>query len=239
MKKNRTIIGLICIVAAFAFIFGVSPLVNKMTAGTITSIQVKSVIPAGAKITEKDIVKVEIGRQGQSDQVIQDGAQIIGKYAACTLMSGNTILKSMLTDTADDADTVFHTLDGDWQALSITIPSFAGGVSAKLKNGDIVSVIVTDGQRTQIPAALTYVQVITTTSAEGIDQGKGRQEAGKDAELPTTVTLLVSPKQAQLLAGYEANAKMHLSLRYRGDRDGAAKLLDAQKAALQEEAGNE
>lgn len=233
MKKNRTIVGLLCIAASFGIAFGISPLINKAAAGKITSIQVKSTLPEGAKITEEDIVKVEIGKQGQSDQVVKDASQIVGKYAACTIVSGNTILTSMLTDSADNADAVLHTLDGDQQAISITIPSFAGGVSAKLKNGDIVSVIVTEGKQTQIPAALTYVQVITTTSAEGIDQGE-ETETGEEDALPATVTLLVNPKQAQLLAGYEANAKIHLSLRYRGDKDGAEKLLNAQKAALQE-----
>ena len=55
--------------------------------------------------------------------------------------------------------------------MSITIGSFAGGLSGKLENGDIVSICVTDkDDHTEIPAGLKYVKVITTTTSGGIDE---------------------------------------------------------------------
>lgn len=62
-------------------------------------------------------------------------------------------------------------LKGDKVAMSITINSFAGGLSGKLENGDIVSIYVTDNDsHTEVPASLKYVKVITTTTSGGIDE---------------------------------------------------------------------
>jgi len=53
-------------------------------------------------------------------------------------------------------------------------------------------------------------------------------------ELPTTVTLLVTPEQSRILAELEADGKLHLSLVYRGDAGNAARFIAAQEAVLEE-----
>ena len=47
-------------------------------------------------------------------------------------------------------------------------------------------------------------------------------------ELPSTITLLVSVKQATVLANYEESASMHVALVYRGEPEKAQKFLDKQ-----------
>lgn len=230
--KNRTILGIICIVLAVAVMFGVAPLVAKMSAGKITVIQVNKQIAQGKTVTADDIIEVEIGKQGVSESVIRDEEQIVGKYAKSDLYPEVNITAAMLSDTADSADDVFCTLDGNYTAVSISVPSFAAGLSGKLQNGDIVSVMVVDGSGTKTPAELTYVKVITTTTSSGTDEDELEPDEDGNYELPATITLLVTPEQAELLAGYEANAKMHLSLVYRGDEATAQKYLDKQNAVL-------
>ena len=127
--------------------------------------------------------------------------------------------------------------------MSITIPSFAGGLSGKLENGDIVSLIVyvdEDGEEvTVIPKALTYVRVITSTTADGIDKDELVQNEDGTYELPTTLTLLVDPMQAKLLAEYENNSKIHAVLVSRGDEKKAKAFLKEQKTMLEEIAEEE
>ena len=58
MLKNRTLIGIILIVAAIGLCFGISPLFNTILASKTTIIRLKQDIPQGVQITgsmpEKD-----------------------------------------------------------------------------------------------------------------------------------------------------------------------------------------
>lgn len=234
--KNRTILGIVCIVLAIAVLFGAAPLVNTLTSGKTGIVRVTKDIPQGKIITAEDVAVVEVGKTGLQENAIKDMKAVIGKYAACDVRAGTNLLSSYLSDTADSAEDIFRTLDGNKQAVSVTIGSFAGGLSGKLKNGDIVSVIVTDKEKkTGVPAELTYVKVITTTTAAGMDKDELQQNEDGTTELPSTVTLLVNKTQATLLAGYEAEGDMHLSLVYRGDEASANKFLEAQEQVFQTE----
>lgn len=64
--------------------------------------------------------------------------------------------------------------------------------------------------------------------------GEPAADEEDDKELPDTVTLLVSPEQAKVLAELEAEGTIHLSLVYRGDRENAGKFLAAQNEILLE-----
>ena len=120
-------------------------------------------------------------------------------------------------------------LKGDKVAMSITINSFAGGLSGKLENGDIVSIYVTDkDNHTEVPASLKYVKVITTTTSGGIDENDVVENEDGSFELPTTITVLVSVEQAKILANYEESAAMHIALVCRGDDATADRFLKAQ-----------
>lgn len=233
--KNRTILGIVCIVLALAVLFGAVPLVNTLTTGRTEVVRVSQDIPQGKCITADDVTMVEVGKTGLPENIIKDAKEVIGKYAACDVKAGTNLLASYLSDTADSADDIFRTLNGSKQAMSITIGSFADGLSGKLRNGDVVSVIVTKEKQTTIPAELTYVKVITTTTAAGTDKNELQQNEDGTYELPSTVTLLVNPQQAALLASYEAEGKIHLSLVYRGDEVSANQFLAAQEQVFQTE----
>ena len=134
----------------------------------------------------------------------------------------------MLSDTADSANDIFRTLNGTQQAISVTISSFANGLSGKLQNGDIISVITVSNNESIIPAELTYVKVITSTTSKGTDSDQLTPKEDGTYDLPTTITLLVNPTQANLLALYEQNAKIHLTLVYRGSAENSDKFLQSQ-----------
>ena len=109
--------------------------------------------------------------------------------------------------------------------MSLTIGSFAQGLSGKLETGDIISVIVysqKDGFAFT-PGELQYVKVITATTSSGVDKA----DRTDNTQL-VTVTLLVNQAQAELLAQYEKAASMHFALEYRGDAATAQKYLQRQ-----------
>src|SRR5665647_1191704 len=110
--KNRTIIGIICVILAVTVMFGVSPIVNKMASGKMQVIQVTKKIEQGQVITAEDITKLEIGSYGVKDGVIKDEKQIVGKFSASAIVPNINIYPEMLSDTADSANDIFRTLNG-------------------------------------------------------------------------------------------------------------------------------
>lgn len=226
--KNRTIIGIICVILAVTVMFGVSPIINKMASGKMQVVQVINKIEQGQIITAEDITKVEIGSYGVKDGVIKDEKQIVGKFAVSAIVPNINIYPVMLSDTADSANDIFKTLNGTQQAISVTILSFANGLSGKLQNGDIISVITVSNNESIIPAELTYVKVITSTTSKGTDSDQLTPKEDGTYDLPTTITLLVNPTQAKLLALYEQNAKIHITLVYRGSAENADKFIQSQ-----------
>ena len=228
--KNRTIIGIVCIVLALVVTFAVAPLVNKLSDSRTDIVRLKTDIAQGHMIQESDIEIVTVGSTGLPANIITKKEAVVGKFAACDLKANTDLLQSMISDKSDSADDVFHTLDGTKQAISITISSFAGGLSGKLENGDIVSLVVFENETNEatIPGGLTYVKVITTTTAEGFDKDELTPNEDGTYELPTTLTLLVNPTQAKMLVEYENRGVIHADLVYRGDSKTAQKFLDAQ-----------
>ena len=229
--KNRTIIGIVCIVLALVVTFAVAPLVNKLSDSRTDIVRLKSDIVQGHMIQESDIEIVTVGSTGLPANIITKKEAVVGKFAACDLKANTDLLQSMISDKSDSADDVFHTLDGTKQAISITISSFAGGLSGKLENGDIVSLVIFENEtnKATIPGGLTYVKVITTTTAEGFDKDELTPNEDGTYELPTTLTLLVNPTQAKMLVEYENRGVIHADLVYRGDSKTAQKFLDAQE----------
>ena len=238
--KNRTFIGVICIVLAVLTTFVVSPMVNKMSEGKAAVVRFTKDIAQGAQITEDDIEVVDLVKSSLPENFIPDTTAVIGMFANADLYKGDIATNAKLTADANASINILGALTGDKVAMSVTIASFARGLSAKLQNGDIVSIYVTDKEgNTTIPASLKYVRVITTTTAGGVDENDVEPNEDGTFDLPTTITVLVSVTQAQELANYEENAKMHVALVYRGDEETAQQFLDKQDQHLKNNTGGE
>lgn len=227
--KNRTAIGIVCIVLAVAVTFVVSPLVNNISDKKTEIVRFTADVSHGAEIKDSDIEIVKISNSALPEKVIKDKSAVVGKFATADIFKGDFATESKVTDNANTANDVMASLKGDKVAMSITINSFAGGLSGKLENGDIVSIYVTDkDNKTEVPASLKYVKVITTTTSGGIDENDVVENEDGSFELPTTITVLVSVEQAKILANYEESATMHVALVYRGDDATAEKFLKVQ-----------
>lgn len=237
--KNRTAIGSVCIILAVAITFVVSPMVNKVSDKKTETVRFTTNVTHGTKIKETDVEVVKISNSALPDKVVKNKTAVVGKYATADLFKGDIATENKITDNANTASDVMASLKGNKVAMSITINSFAGGLSGKLQNGDVVSICVTDkDNKTEIPAELKYVKVITTTTSGGIDENDVVENEDGSFDLPTTITVLVSVEQARILANCEKNATMHIVLVYRGDDASAEKFLKAQDAYLEKNSRN-
>lgn len=233
--RNRTVIGVLCILMALIICFGVTPLFSRSASEKTEIVRVTKDIKEGDEITTEMVQTVEVGAYNLPQNLMTDKKEVVGKYATADLAAGDYILSSKLSAVPAAENAYLYNLDGKKQAISVTIKSFATGLSGKLESGDIVTVIVADYQgkgETAIPPELQYVEVISVTASSGYDANTG--EVVDEKELPSTVTLLVTTEQAKVLAELEQNSELHLALVYRGTPENAAKFIAAQDALIEE-----
>lgn len=233
--RNRTVVGVLCILLALIICFGVTPLFSRSASEKTEIVRVTKDIKEGDEITTEMIQTVEVGAYNLPQNLMTDKKEVIGKYATADLVAGDYILSSKLSAVPAAENAYLYNLDGKKQAISVTIKSFATGLSGKLESGDIVTVIVADYQgkgETAIPPELQYVEVISVTASSGYDANTGGVVDEK--ELPSTVTLLVTTEQAKVLAELEQDSELHLALVYRGTPENAAKFIAAQDALIEE-----
>lgn len=235
--KNRTAIGAVIIIAAIIFGFVLVPLVSNVSSASVTVVRAKQDIPVGTKITGDMLETISEGKKGLPDNVLNNLADVVGKYAAVGITAQDDITVQKLSS----AGSIYKLKDGQ-QLISVAVKNFADSLSGKLQAGDIVSVYfppaagnsITNSAQTsaQCPPELQYVKVAAVTAASGSDTDaaqvqKSASSANNDNNLPATVTLIVNERQAQIIAGQENNA-VHLALACRGDDDKAQQLLTKQ-----------
>ncbi len=236
--KNRTVLGFFCIAVSLIICFAITPLVNAGLSKKVTIIRFNRQVNEGEEITRKMVDEVEVGNYNLPENVVKSIAEVEGKYLTATVYAGDYILTDKISEEPAAENKYLYSLNGEKQAMSITINTFAEGLSGKLKSGDIVSVIAPDylgSGETVIPAELKYVEVIAVTAKSGYDANTGEQMAEEEEkELPSTVTILVRPEQSKLLARLEAEGEIHISLVFRGDVDKASEFIKAQEQVLDE-----
>ena len=233
--QNRTILGIACIVLSLIICFGLTPLFNDVIGTKVNIIRVSENIAKGELITAKKIQTVEVGGYNMLDTVLKNPENIVGKYAKADLDKGDYILNTKVSDIPLANYEYLNDFNGSERAISVSIKNFAAGLSGKLEHGDIVSIMVSEYgelKETISPEQLLYVQTLAVTAGTGLDteeyQNLNVENIGEDKELPSTITLKVSPEQAKLLADFEANGKIHIVFVYRGSKENSQKFLGKQ-----------
>ena len=142
--RNRTVIGVLCILLALIICFGVTPLFSRSASEKTDIVRVTKDIKEGDEITAEMVQTVEVGAYNLPQNLMTDKKEVVGKYATADLVAGDYILSSKLSAVPAAENAYLYNLDGTKQAISVTIKSFATGLSGKLESGDIVTVIVAD-----------------------------------------------------------------------------------------------
>lgn len=236
--KNRTVLGIFCIAVSLLICFAITPLVNAGLSKKVAIVRFNQMVQEGEQITKNMVDVVEVGNHNLPENVVRNLADVEGKYLTATVYAGDYILTDKISEEPSAENKYLYNLNGEKQAMSITINTFAEGLSGKLKSGDIVSVIAPDylgSGETVIPAELKYVEVIAVTAKSGYDANTEEQRTEEEEkELPSTVTILVRPEQSRLLARLEAEGEIHLSLVFRGEAETALEFIKAQDQVLDE-----
>jgi pilus assembly protein CpaB len=215
------------------------PLFNSGLKAKTEVVRISKDLKEGDIITSDKISVLEVGAYNLPNNVVKTKEKVIGKYAKADLMKGDYILNSKISDDPLAENKYLYELDGNKQAISITIKSFAAGLSGKLESGDIISIIASDFgefRETITPAELQYVRVLAATTNQGNDSTYSNdKKEDEEKAIPSTITLIVNKEQAKLLAELEEKSKIHVFLVYRGTEENAKKFLEEQERVINPE----
>lgn len=243
MLKNRTLIGIILIVAAIALCFGISPLFNTILASKTTVIRLKQDVPQGAQITGAMLEAVEVGSMNLPADMQNDPKQIIGKYTVTAMFAGDSFTDKKLSDTIDTSDSLLRQLKPNETAMSVTIKSLADGLSGKLQQGDVIQIVsVDEDDKAQIYEELQYVEVLATTADNGsddtyIDGEVNADNSDDEQSLYATITVILQDRAQALRLAECENTSLQAVFVTRGNEELKAECLKAQLELLTGETG--
>ncbi len=239
--KNRNFLAAAAIALSLVICFVVAPMINASASKQLSIVRVSKEIPEGTKITSGMLQTVKVGGYNLPSDVVKSQSSTEGKYALATMEPGDYILSSKISEKAPNNG--LSSLDGKEQAVSVSIKSFAAGLSGKLKPDDIISFYIADYgdmKETLSPPELQYVKLLSVTTDTGEEYSeKSNDTATKSAEndMPSTLTVLATPAQAVKLVDYDKNGTLYAALVYRGTTPNANKFLSLENEYLNSQAG--
>lgn len=178
-------------------------------------------LPAKHEITEADIVKDRVTKEYLNPDAALVKADIIGKRLKDSIIAGEQILNSRLVQ--EDNLTLAYNVPEGMRAISVNVNEQIE-VANLIRPGDFVDIIACfaaesqgEGEsNTTIPAVVETVIQNIQVLALGQDL---TIEESKEMELPKTVTLAVTPKDAEKLTYVTEFATIRMTLRRTGDEN--------------------
>ncbi|MFZ5989752.1 MAG: Flp pilus assembly protein CpaB [Bacillota bacterium] len=164
-------------------------------------------MPAKHLIAEADIKQSRVTKEYLSSQAVLNKADIIGKRLKDRVIEGEQILRDRLVEEEDL--TLTYSLPKGKRAVAVNVNDQIG-VAYLIKPGDMVDVIANFTGSTNEPDFTKTVIQNVQVLALGQDMGA---EEKKQAEPPKTVTLAVSPEEAEKLSFVTEFATIRLALR--------------------------
>ena len=256
LLKNKFVIGIFCILAAFLISFVVLPQIQgSPTNKQSNTIRLKHTIEAGTQITAEMVEMVNIPENLKKDD-IPDASAIVGRYANTRLYTGDFVTEEKISATLKEQNALAAGTEKGKMVVSVTLPSLASGVSGRLMPGDIVTVMALpkspsnqslglepepsekDASCAIIYPELQYVEVCMSVANDGANANVNADPAKDEKNsLPVTVSLYVNQAQAMKLAEMEQQSTIHLAFVARG-KDASQYIPDAQRVLNTESNGN-
>lgn len=87
--RNRTVIGVLCILLALIICFGVTPLFSRSASEKTEIVRVTMDIKEGDEITAEMVQTVEVGAYNLPQNLMTDKKEVVGKYATADLAAGD------------------------------------------------------------------------------------------------------------------------------------------------------
>ena len=191
-------------------------------AKTAILVSVRDILP-GEVIAAADVRSIEISADSVPEGIVLDKASIEGKYAKEAILLGEPFREKRLVK-LEELSLAYNLEDG-YRAVSVFVNE-SNILSMQIMTGDYVDVIaswslVTKGgdpvKLTKI--VLQRVKVLAIGPNRILDEKAGtpKRDVYNLDDMPKTVTLAVSPKDAEILVFNTVNSAYTLALRGKDD----------------------
>ena len=212
---SKIVIGGICIVVAAIFAFVMLPGMYKDKGETVMVLKLDHTVPAGTKITEDMLKEIEVGSFGLPKNAIKDKKKAVGKYARVEIVPEDILLESKISKFATD-EKLDSIMNSDKKLVTVSLPSIAAGVGNNLQPGDIVSVLLYADNAVVVHEELKDLEVYSIENDNAQNLEDVSKEEDEREKIASTVTLIVTPLQAEKLVNAEYSGKLHMVFERRG-----------------------
>lgn len=225
MKSGRktlllaVIMGLITVLALNQY------LKNPAAASTLPPVPKTDVVVAGitipqhSRITSEMLTIASVPEDAVHPEALTSIDEAVGGISRADIIKGEQVLKSRVA-TDDRRAGLSYRVPEKLRGFSIPVTSEEIGVAGYISAGDKVDVLVSydDTDIKEVPIVYTVVQNATVLAVGEHTLPQDNEER----QLVNSVTLLVTPAQAEVLAFANVNGTFHLSLRSPLDEEIAA-----------------
>lgn len=166
-----------------------------------------SEIPAHVKVTEDMVEIKEMPEEAVHTDSYTDIADVVGATTTTELIAGEQILAERIVSDGEAAELSYRIPEN---MRAITVPaSEVTGVGGYIVAGDRLDILVS-----YVPSEGVQVVHTQLQNIEVLEVG-ANSEVAPDSEsaLPTSLTLLVTPAQAEVIAYANLSGSFHYSLR--------------------------
>ncbi len=167
-------------------------------------------IPQHSRITAEMLTITSVPEDTVHPEALTNLEEAIGGISRADIIQGEQVLKSRVATDAGRAGLSYRVPE-KLRGFSIPVTGEEIGVSGYISAGDKVDVLVAfnDPEIQEIPIVYTVVQNVTVLAVGEHTLPQDNEER----QLVNSVTLLVAPAQAEVLAFANVNGTFHLSLR--------------------------
>jgi pilus assembly protein CpaB len=126
--KNRTVLGITCIVLALVVAFVVAPIASRSGGKNVKVVRSVKDIKSGDEITKDMVSEITMSGTNQPSDTVSNINDVVGKFATMDMIKGDYVLSGKLANSPYVENTYLSGLDGTNRALSITIKAFANAM---------------------------------------------------------------------------------------------------------------
>lgn len=218
-RVNKKILIISILLAAFtsflAYIYIKNVTSRQETVEYVTVYVAAKTLPARHKITDGDLAEAKVTREYLNPKAVLNKADIVGKRLKDSVIEGEQILRDRLVGNSDL--TLAYNIPEGMRAVSININD-QSNVSHLVRPGDFVDVIASfeseeeeEGENRKIYPRITK---IVLQNIQVLALGQDMSVASeKLSEPPKTITLAVTPQDAENLVYINEYAVIMLALR--------------------------
>ena len=112
LLKNRTVLGVLCIVVSLLICFAVTPLVNAGLSQKTTIVRFVKDVKAGEEIKKGMLQEVEVGGYNLPENVLRSITEAEGKYLTADVYAGDYIVAEKVADEPAAENKYLYNLTG-------------------------------------------------------------------------------------------------------------------------------